>query len=51
MAAAALELLRDPERWQRFSEAARQRAEREFPAERMVERYRALYEKTLRSKT
>ena len=47
MARVGLELLRDPARWSRFSEAARRRAEQEFPEDRMVERYRAIYEKTL----
>jgi N-acetyl-alpha-D-glucosaminyl L-malate synthase BshA len=47
MARAALELLRDDALWKRFSAEARRRAEREFPTEAMVGRYRALYEKTL----
>ena len=47
MAAAALGLLRDPELWSRFSKDARRRAEQEFPEGKMVERYRAIYERTL----
>jgi L-malate glycosyltransferase len=47
MAAAAVSLLTDPERWNRFSAEARRRAETEFPTEKLVERYRALYERTL----
>jgi N-acetyl-alpha-D-glucosaminyl L-malate synthase BshA len=47
MAGAAVELLRDPEKWQCFSEAARQRAVERFPLAEMVGRYRNLYERTL----
>ena len=47
MAEAALGLLRDDERWKRFSAACRLRAEREFPTEALVARYRAIYEATL----
>jgi N-acetyl-alpha-D-glucosaminyl L-malate synthase BshA len=47
MARAALELLRDDALWKRFSAESCRRAEREFPTEAMVGRYRALYEKTL----
>jgi N-acetyl-alpha-D-glucosaminyl L-malate synthase BshA len=47
MAEAALALLRDESLWQRFSAQARLRAERDFPTQAMVERYRALYEATL----
>ena len=47
MAAAALELLEDPARWDRFSAACRERAVRQFPTAALVARYRALYEKTL----
>jgi N-acetyl-alpha-D-glucosaminyl L-malate synthase BshA len=47
MASAALRLLGDPELWQRFSAESRRRAEREFPTDALVGRYRALYEKTL----
>jgi N-acetyl-alpha-D-glucosaminyl L-malate synthase BshA len=47
MASSALALLRDPEMWSRFSQDARRRAEQEFPEEKMVERYRAIYERTL----
>jgi glycosyltransferase involved in cell wall biosynthesis len=49
MAEAAVSLLTDPERWSRVSAEARRRAEAEFPTEKLVERYRALYERTLRS--
>ena len=48
MARAAVELLSDPERWIRFSAEARRRAETEFPTARLVERYRAVYERTLK---
>jgi len=47
MAAAAMQLIEDDALWQRFSAAARRRAEQEFPTEGLVSRYRALYEKTL----
>jgi glycosyltransferase involved in cell wall biosynthesis len=47
MADAALQLLEDPSRWQRFSAAARRRAEQDFPTDGLVSRYRALYEETL----
>ena len=47
MADAALSLLHDPERWQRFSAEARRRAVEEFPTEEIVSRYRGLYEATL----
>ena len=47
MAAGALRLLEDPELWPRFSAEARRRAEQEFPTRTLVDRYRALYEKTL----
>ena len=47
MARGALELLQDPALWSRFSAACRLRAEREFPTETLVQRYRALYEATL----
>ncbi|HEX4440713.1 MAG TPA: N-acetyl-alpha-D-glucosaminyl L-malate synthase BshA [Thermoanaerobaculia bacterium] len=49
MAEAAVSLLTDLERWSRFSAEARRRAETEFPTEKLVERYRALYERTLGS--
>lgn len=49
MASAAIELLRDPELWKRFSAAARKRAEEEFPEEKLVGRYREIYERTLGS--
>jgi len=49
MADAALGLLRDPEHWARFSRDARRRAEQEFPEEKMVSRYREIYERTLGS--
>ena len=48
MAAASIELLSDPARWSRFSTEARRRAETEFPTAKLVERYRELYERTLR---
>ena len=47
MAAAAVELLSDGERWSRFSADARRRAETEFPTAKLVQRYRELYERTL----
>ncbi len=47
MARAAVELLKDPERWTEFSRAARQRAVETFPLGTMVGRYRELYERTL----
>ena len=47
MSEAALRLLEDPALWERFSAQARRRAEQEFPTGALVERYRALYEKTL----
>ncbi len=47
MAEAALGLLRDGELWKRFSAACRLRAEREFPTDALVARYRAIYEATL----
>ena len=47
MAAAALQLLTNPELWRRFSADARRRAEEEFPTAALVKRYRELYEKTL----
>ncbi len=47
MAAAAVDLLSDGERWSRFSADARRRAETEFPTAKLVERYRKLYERTL----
>jgi glycosyltransferase involved in cell wall biosynthesis len=47
MAAAAVELLSDRERWSLFSKEARRRAETEFPTAKLVERYRAIYERTL----
>jgi glycosyltransferase involved in cell wall biosynthesis len=40
-------LIRDREKWQRFSRAARQRAIEHFPTEDIVARYRAVYERTL----
>jgi L-malate glycosyltransferase len=48
MAAAAIELLSDAERWSRFSAEARRRAETEFPTPKLVERYCAVYERTLK---
>jgi len=47
MAKAATGLLSDPALWATFSAAARRRAERDFPTETLVSRYRSLYEKTL----
>ena len=47
MSEGAIRLLEDDALWQRFSTAARLRAEREFPTDELVSRYRALYEKTL----
>jgi glycosyltransferase involved in cell wall biosynthesis len=47
MAQAALELLGDPEQWQRASEAAVRRVEKYYSQSMMFERYRALYEKNL----
>ena len=47
MAEAALQLLRDPEKFAAFSREARRRAVEEFPTERAVARYRKLYEETL----
>jgi L-malate glycosyltransferase len=49
MAAAAIELLSDRERWSRFSAEARRRAETEFPTAKLVSRYQELYERTLGS--
>ncbi|HEY3203166.1 MAG TPA: N-acetyl-alpha-D-glucosaminyl L-malate synthase BshA [Thermoanaerobaculia bacterium] len=48
MAKAALRLLHDPVLWRRFSADSRRRAEHQFPTAGLVERYRALYEATLR---
>jgi L-malate glycosyltransferase len=47
MAAGALELLRDEQRWRVFSQAAHRRAVQDFPRDEIVGRYRALYEDTL----
>ncbi len=49
MARGALELLENPELWTRFSADCRLRAEREFPTDALVTRYRELYEATLAS--
>ncbi|MGH9316526.1 MAG: N-acetyl-alpha-D-glucosaminyl L-malate synthase BshA [Thermoanaerobaculia bacterium] len=49
MAAAALELLGNEQRWRDFSRAARRRAVEDFPRDEIVGRYRALYEETLAS--
>jgi L-malate glycosyltransferase len=46
MADAALSLLQDPDRWQRFSEAARRGAER-FSADRVVAQYESYYSEVL----
>lgn len=45
LAQAALELLTNPEEWQRASRAAIQRVEKYYSQPLMFERYRALYEK------
>ncbi len=47
MAEAGLSLLRDPEKWDHFSQSARKRAVAAFPTEAVVARYRGIYEKTL----
>jgi N-acetyl-alpha-D-glucosaminyl L-malate synthase BshA len=47
MSEAAIGLLKDRERWQAFSEAARRHSIERFPTESIVARYRALYERTL----
>jgi L-malate glycosyltransferase len=47
MAAAALSLLRDRQKYESFSGEARRRAVEEFPTERAVARYRKVYEDTL----
>ena len=47
MAEAGLSLLRDPEKWDHFSQSARKRAVAAFPTEAVVARYREIYEKTL----
>jgi L-malate glycosyltransferase len=49
MAEAGLALLTDADRWQAFSRAARCRAVELFPEDRIVARYRQLYEETLES--
>jgi N-acetyl-alpha-D-glucosaminyl L-malate synthase BshA len=46
MAAAALELLKDPERRRRFGEEARRQAVDRFSEDAVVERYRELYRRT-----
>jgi glycosyltransferase involved in cell wall biosynthesis len=51
MASAGLDLLTDEAVWSRFSREARRRAEEEFPAEKMVKRYREIYERTLASES
>ena len=48
MGAAAIDLLRDDARWRTMSESARQRALEEFPEEKIVARYRSIYELALR---
>ncbi|MDH3401992.1 MAG: N-acetyl-alpha-D-glucosaminyl L-malate synthase BshA [Acidobacteriota bacterium] len=48
MAAAALSLLRDPERRRRFGEEARRQAVARFSEEAIVERYRDLYRRVVR---
>ncbi|MFY9550716.1 MAG: N-acetyl-alpha-D-glucosaminyl L-malate synthase BshA [Thermoanaerobaculia bacterium] len=47
MAQAAIAILQEAALWRRISQACRERAERDFPRDAIVERYRALYEKTL----
>ncbi len=47
MAESVLRLLENPSLRERFSAAARRRAEQQFPTDGLVSRYRALYEKTL----
>ncbi len=47
MAQAAMKLLSDAALWTKFSANARLRAQRDFPTDALVSRYRALYEKTL----
>jgi L-malate glycosyltransferase len=47
MAAAALTLLRDREKWAHFSASARRRAVEVFPVGAIVPRYRDLYARTL----
>lgn len=47
MAASAVELLRDGERWQAFSEAGRGRAVERFSADEVVPRYEAYYRDVL----
>ena len=47
MAAAAMDLLRDRDRWQHTSDAAAADARRRFSREDIVSRYEAFYERTL----
>jgi hypothetical protein len=47
MAGGAIALLSEPARHRRFAAAARQGAVERFAQDRIVARYRALYEKTL----
>lgn len=47
MAAAGIELLRDPERWGRFSEAARSIAVERFGVDRVVPAYERYYERVM----
>lgn len=47
MAASAIRILSDPDRWRRFSEAGRERAVEGFSADRVVPRYEALYRAVL----
>jgi N-acetyl-alpha-D-glucosaminyl L-malate synthase BshA len=50
MAAAATEILRDGERWSRMSDSARQRALGDFEQDKIVARYRDIYELALRGR-
>ena len=48
MAAAAVALLADPARHERFKDQARRRAERSFSADKIIPQYEAFYEELLR---
>jgi glycosyltransferase involved in cell wall biosynthesis len=50
LAAALRDAIRDPEARRRWGEAGRARADAEFRAERMVERFASLYEELARGK-
>jgi N-acetyl-alpha-D-glucosaminyl L-malate synthase BshA len=47
MAEAALQLLKDPPKWEELSQRARRRAVEAFPTGAVVEKYRQLYARTL----